>query len=344
VALEFGIFDHQERRRDVPLDQQYRERLAWVAQADRAGFYGYHLAEHHGSRLCVAPSQNVFFGAMAQATSRIRFGPLVYLLPFHHPLRLIEEIAMIDNLSDGRFFVGVGKGISPLEHVFWGHPAEEAVPRFEETLAIVARGLTSDRLSYEGRFYQFHDVPMLLKPKQQPYPPFWYAGNVEHAAHYGMNFIGGGSLKNLPVTAGRYTELWEAGREGPNRLNQHITEPKFGSVRHMYVAETELEAERVGRRAWAAYHSNFPKPGYANEAPPGTGGPSLGGDFDLACRVEAALVGTPSGIRDYVGAYAETGMNYFVGAFQWGDITHEEATRSLALFADGVMREFGTVS
>src|SRR5215211_2004092 len=133
MALEFGIFDHQERRRDVPLDRQYRERLELVARADALGFYAYHLAEHHQSPLCMAPSQSVFLAAAAQQTKQIRLGALVYLLPMHHPLRLIEEIAMLDNLTGGRLQVGVGRGISPLEHHFWGHEPEEAHDRFAET-------------------------------------------------------------------------------------------------------------------------------------------------------------------------------------------------------------------
>src|SRR5262249_53993236 len=90
MALEFGIFDHQERRRDVPLGQQYEQRLELVEEADRLGFYGYHLAEHHQSPLCMSPSQSIFLAAAAQRTRRLLLGGLVYLLPMHHPVRLIE--------------------------------------------------------------------------------------------------------------------------------------------------------------------------------------------------------------------------------------------------------------
>jgi alkanesulfonate monooxygenase SsuD/methylene tetrahydromethanopterin reductase-like flavin-dependent oxidoreductase (luciferase family) len=347
MALEFGIFDHQERRRDVPLDQQYNERLDLVAEADRLGFYAYHLAEHHQSPLCMAPSQSLFLAAAAQRTERLLLGALVYLLPFYHPIRLIEEISMLDNLTGGRLQVGVGRGISPLEHTFWGHEPDSSHDRFSETLAVLVAGLTSDRLSHTGTYFQFDDLPMELAPKQRPYPPFWYAGNVEHAARYSMNFIGSGTIKRLPETVARYRELWhEAGAAG-TRLNPHVPDPKIGSARHLFIAETDAEAEAVARRAWRAYHHNFPKRGYetAEHAPPAGGatparaaGPSLGGDFDLARKVEAALVGSPDAVRAYVQQYAaESGSNYFVGAFQWGDITHEEAMRSLRLFGTEVM-------
>src|SRR5579871_2632610 len=105
MTLEFGIFDHMERRRDVPLDRQYEERLDLLSAADRGGFYAYHLAEHHQSPLCMAPSQSVFLAAAAERTQRLRLGALVYLLPFYHPVRLIEEICMLDNISGGRLQV-----------------------------------------------------------------------------------------------------------------------------------------------------------------------------------------------------------------------------------------------
>lgn len=343
MTLDFGIFDHQERRRDVPLDQQYRERLDLVAEADRLGFYAYHLAEHHQSPLCTAPSQSLFLAAAAQRTERLRLGALVYLLPLYHPVRLIEEISMLDNLTGGRLQVGVGKGISPLEHRFFGYDPDEARDRFEETLAVLVEGLTHDRLSFTGRFHRFDDLPMELAPKQQPYPPFWYAGNVEYAARHGMNFIGSGTIKRLPETAARYRALWQEGGAAPKRLNPHIEDPKIGSARHIFVAETDAEAEARARQAWHVYHRNFPKRGYEHlePAPSQDGraaGPSLGGDFDLARRVEAVVVGSPETVRDYVQRYAaDSRMNYFVGAFQWGDLTHEEALRSLRLFGTEVM-------
>ena len=344
MTLDFGIFDHLERRPDVPLDQQYEERLELIAAFDRAGFYAYHLAEHHQSPLCMAPSQNVFLAAAAQRTERLRIGSLVYLLPFYHPVRLVEEICMLDNLSGGRLQVGVGRGISALEHRFWGYDPEQARERFEEALDVLVQGLTSNRLSYEGRYYRFDDLPMELSPKQTPYPPFWYAGNVEFAARHGMNFIGNAGIKRLPEVVARYHELWQQGCDDAGRLNPHIAEPKIGSARHLFLADSDEQAEAVARRAWHAYHRNFPKRGYETPAPAGAG-PSLGGDFDLACRVEAVIVGSPDTMRHYLDRYtADSGANYFVGSFQWGDLTHEEALRSLTLFTSEVMPRFAATA
>src|ERR1700689_2737557 len=110
--MKFGLFDHVYRS-ERSLAEQLDERLDYVAAADAAGFYGYHVAEHHATPLNLVPVPGVYLGAVARATTRIRLGPLVYLLPLYSPLRLIEEICMLDQLSRGRLDVGVGRGVSP---------------------------------------------------------------------------------------------------------------------------------------------------------------------------------------------------------------------------------------
>ncbi len=109
--MKFGVFDHLDRN-DRPLHAFYQERLQFVEAYDRAGFYAYHTAEHHATPLGLAASPSVFLAAVAERTRNLRFGPLVYTLPLHHPLRLAEEICMLDQLSEGRFELGVGRGTS----------------------------------------------------------------------------------------------------------------------------------------------------------------------------------------------------------------------------------------
>jgi alkanesulfonate monooxygenase SsuD/methylene tetrahydromethanopterin reductase-like flavin-dependent oxidoreductase (luciferase family) len=141
-----------------------------------------------------------------------------------------------------------------------------------------------------------------------------------------------------------------AGRSGfAATLNPHVLEPMVGTVRHILVAPTDAEAAAIGRRAWASYHSHYTRRGWTPESGPTTsasgavqaanrGGPSMGGDFDLARRVEVCVTGSPGTVGAYAKRWAaESGANYFVGAFQWGDLTHEEATSSLELFAEAAM-------
>ena len=112
--MKFGVFDHMDDA-GVPLGQLFADRLRLVEAYDRAGLYGYHVAEHHATPLGGAASPSLFLANVAQRTSRLRFGPMVYLLPFYHPLRLIEEVCMLDHMSSGRFQLGIGRGVSRYE-------------------------------------------------------------------------------------------------------------------------------------------------------------------------------------------------------------------------------------
>jgi hypothetical protein len=209
--VRFGVFDHIEPVPGLRLDRIYRERLLQIERLDAAGFYAYHLAEHHTPAIhSLAPSQNVFLAAVAERTSRLRFGPCVYVLPLHHPLRLIEEISMLDNLSEGRLEIGVGRG-GVMEAYFWGQEAdpETNYERYRETLAIVREGLSHDQLTYAGRFHRFDQLPMYMRPLQKPYPPLWYMRNPETAAIEGMHTILVGSLDSLPGAVVRYRTAWE---------------------------------------------------------------------------------------------------------------------------------------
>lgn len=352
-VLDFGIFDHFERPRDVPLDQAYEERLQLLKRADELGYYAYHLAEHHQSPLCMAPSQNVFLAAVARGTHRIKLGTLVHQLPLHHPLRFIEEVCMLDNLSQGRLQIGLGRGITAIEHTYWGLQPEDAQQRYAESLAIIVQGLTSDTLTHHGKFFDFDNVPLEMAPRQRPYPPFWYASKTpDDAAREGLNFVTGPGAR-LPQTMARYKEVWDAHQHRPDRLNAHVAEPFIGSSRHIVVADTDAEAERIARSAWPVFQDNFSKRGMVGPGPETrpdgstlpvpAGGPGTveARDFDRARRAESVLVGSPEAVGDYVQRYAEeSGANYFVAAFQWGNITHRDAVHSLELFATHVMPRF----
>ncbi len=112
--MKFGVFDHLDAA-GVLLGELYANRRRLAAAYDRDGFRAYHPAEHHGARLGGAPSPAVFLAALSQRKQRLRFGSMVLLLPLHHPLRLIEEICMLDQLRGGRREPGIGRGVSPFD-------------------------------------------------------------------------------------------------------------------------------------------------------------------------------------------------------------------------------------
>src|ERR1700719_231971 len=188
--MRFGVFDHLDDS-GLPLTRHFEERLKLIEAYDRAGFYGYHLAEHHNTPLGYATSPGVFLSAVAQRTKQLRFGPMVYLLPLYHPLRLIDEVCMLDQMSGGRFLYGVGRGISPIEVGFYGIDFATGMEQFREAYDAIKIGLTEDELTYHGKFYDFDHVPIVMKPVQKPYPalssgtstPDSIPWAAEHRAH-----------------------------------------------------------------------------------------------------------------------------------------------------------------
>ena len=122
---------------------------------DRHGFYAYHVAEHHFTPLGMAPSPSVFLSAIAQRTRRLRFGTFVYALPVHHPLRVLEEICMLDHMSGGRLEIGFGRGSVPFEISYYGQNAEERQQIYAERLELILKAFTVETLTWNGRYDQF---------------------------------------------------------------------------------------------------------------------------------------------------------------------------------------------
>src|SRR5919206_1183770 len=168
--IHFGIFDWlDESGRGI--GTTYEERLRMLELADRSGFYGYHLAEHHATELSTVPSPNLFLAAAAQRTRRLRLGPLSVILPLYNPLRLLEEICMLDQLSQGRLEVGIGRGSSPYEGLRFGVKRDESRAMFDEALDVLVQGLSTGKITHHGKYFQYDQVVTFLRPAQQPYPP-----------------------------------------------------------------------------------------------------------------------------------------------------------------------------
>ena len=383
MALQFGVFDHIEPVPGLGLQETYNLRMDQIEVLDKAGYYAYHLAEHHTPAVhSLAPSQNVFLAAVSQRTQNIRFGPGICVLPLHHPVQLIEEYCMLDHLSGGRLEIGVGRG-GVFEAFFWGQDSdvEANYARYRETLAAVQNGLSNDVLTHKGEYYEFEQLPMRLRPMQQPMPPFWYMRNVETAAIDGMNTIIVGGLDGFEANVKRYREEWNK-HQGAGSLTAQGTVPKIGLVVHLLLADTDTEAMAQAKPAWDHYSWNLGTPRRLeaerrgltqfqgegmNPRPASVPSRDLPHEErrDLAATLEdeerierrqnlrgrvadptgggagfGSVAGSPDTIRKYMDEYVATGANYFVGAFQWGDLSHEQAMRSIELFTNEVMPHY----
>src|SRR5436309_15715662 len=162
------FFSWPERRTD--LAQVYARALERIETMDRTGYDAVWLAEHHFSSFSVCPSVHMMGMLAAARTSRLRIGTAVSLAPFYHPLRLAEEVALLDVLSGGRVNWGAGRGFARVGFPAFGVPPQESSSRFRETVEIVLRAWTDERLSFAGTHFNFHDVEVLPKPAQLPHP------------------------------------------------------------------------------------------------------------------------------------------------------------------------------
>ncbi len=336
----FGLFDWMDRG-EAPLRQQYEDRLRLLEAADAAGFFCYHLAEHHATPLGLAPSPALFLAAAAQRTRRIRLGPLCYLLPLYNPLRLIEEVCMLDHLSGGRLEVGVGRGVSPYEVGSFGIDAANTRPMFHEVLAILVAGMTHERLTFEGQHYRYRDVPMELRPLQQPYPPLWYPTqnpeNVAYAARHGFNFVGIGPAAHVRPHVEAYWQTWKQHRDDPGRLSGHVAEPRVGILRQVVVADTDDEALAATRAAHGTWYRSITKLWHEHD----DHHPDRLFAWETATEHETILFGSPARVRAQMARLLEaTGCNYVVCAFAWGTLPHAQALHSLRLFVEQVMPAF----
>jgi alkanesulfonate monooxygenase SsuD/methylene tetrahydromethanopterin reductase-like flavin-dependent oxidoreductase (luciferase family) len=333
--VHFGIFDHLDDSA-LPLTEHFENRLRLIEAYDRSGFRSYHLAEHHGTPLGFAPSPAVFLAAVAQRSRRLRFGPLVFLLPLYHPLRLIEEICMLDQMSGGRLELGVGRGVSPIEVRLFGVDPTEGMARYQEALDIILRGLCSEMLTYRGEFYCLDRVPIVMKPAQRPYPPLWYGiSNPETAAWAAandVNVIGLLPAPRLREITDRYRSEWQRLEKAERAL------PKLGASRHMVLADTDSDARDEARRAYPAWRTNmellWKQRGVPFTLPLPTG-------FDEYQRAGFGFAGTAAGARDFIREQVQTaGVNYIACGVAFGNLPLAASLRTTDLLAREVLPAF----
>jgi len=183
--MKFGVlqfFSWPERR--VPIETVYARALDRVHMMDENGYDAVWLAEHHFSGYSVSPSVLLMATHVAATTSNVRIGTAITLAAFYQPLRLAEELGMLDVLSGGRVNWGAGRGFDKVEFNAFGVAPEDSYPLFRENVEIVLEAWRNERLTYEGTYHSFHDVEVLPKPLQQPHPPVWMASSSPEAIEW----------------------------------------------------------------------------------------------------------------------------------------------------------------
>jgi alkanesulfonate monooxygenase SsuD/methylene tetrahydromethanopterin reductase-like flavin-dependent oxidoreductase (luciferase family) len=353
---KFALFDHIEGIPGTSMQRLLSDRIELIKLIDQAGFAGYHLAEHHGSDLCMAPNQELFLAAAAQATTQIRLGPLVKVLPLHHPLRMIEDICVLDQLSGGRVDYGVGRGPVAIEHFWFNGSWEKSYERFDEALAIICEGLrTGVAGGKPGReFFDFPPCNVTVAPFQQPNPPFWYPGNPVTAGRYGMSLMWPGPISAEAHDA--YLAAWDRHKDDDVRFDAPGASPRVGTAMGVVVHESEAKARDIaGRGAFGlarrvVHVHTFDLLALSKEEAEATLNPIAKGAREMveagggeALEARKAGSGTPEQVTDLLGNLLADGRSdYIMLQLPAGDQTFEEAKASVELFITDVMPHLAT--
>ncbi|MGA2392074.1 MAG: LLM class flavin-dependent oxidoreductase [Candidatus Lustribacter sp.] len=333
--MKFGAFDHIDRG-IVPTAEQYEQRLQIVEAIEESGwFHAFHMAEHHGTPLGMAPSPSVFLAAVAQRTTTLRFGPMVYMMAGYHPYRLYEEICMLDQMSFGRLELGIGRGVSPIELSFLGVSSPElANEMYAESLDVLFRAFANDgTLNFQGKHYQFDNVPVPMAPYQKPHPPLWYGiGSPERtiwATAYNVNLMTNQKAADARVIGDRFRLEWANAGKDPRDL------PFFASTKHLVIADTDAEALALAKSAYAMYTNHTTLLWRQRNIPRLR---AWVDDFDEALAGRLIIAGSPKRVRDELAAFIEeAGINYLATRVAFGDLTFEQSLHSLELLTEQVL-------
>jgi alkanesulfonate monooxygenase SsuD/methylene tetrahydromethanopterin reductase-like flavin-dependent oxidoreductase (luciferase family) len=296
-VLQF--FSWPERR--IPLEEVYRRALERIVVMDRTGFDAVWLAEHHFTTYSVCPSVHLMALEAAHRTSNLRIGTAVSLAALYHPLRLAEEVAMVDVLTGGRVNWGAGRGFEPAEFAAFGVPGDETAPRFREAVEVVLAAWKNERLTFHGKYWDFDDVEVLPKPMQRPHPPTWVAATSPDALGWAAS-MGHQILMDPHATFAEIGAKYD-GYVADLTANGFAVPTDTPMARLLAVAGTDDEAEQVAR-AGAAWTIGA----YAH----GAGATSMGHDpeGEVAERIEGyvrdrIIWGSPARVRDELARLAE---------------------------------------
>ena len=365
--MEIGLYDvldQAQMESHALAADVYDEHIRGAQEAEQMGYKYYFSIEHQSSDVSFLSSPSVYLTALARATSALRFGVMIYQLPFHHPVRLAEEVAMLDHLSRGRVEFGAGTGVTSHEFLRWNVDFDRRRDISQEALDIILMAWKEGRVTYEGEFFQFDEALITPEPFQQPHPPVWFgahsAASFEYAAK--KNFHVSQNIDIDQVIADKFATwrtLWQAeGHDTPM--------PRTFLTRHVHVAETDEKArEQAEPHLATAVHPGAIPAGkgrdYIGSTRIGYGPHGMRGDdpgtperaelrrtfreraqsYDFWINNGIALVGSPETVAKRLRDQHDLiGHDIFCARHLFGYIDPDAAKRSIRLFAEEVMPAF----
>ncbi len=348
--MKFGLFHSVQLPDPTAQQRYYTEALDQVLAAEQLGFDSVWFTEHHFTRHGIVSSTMSVLAYLAGLTSTIRLGTAVSVLPFHNPIKLAEEVATVDLLSNGRLDLGVGRGYQWGEYNRLNISMAEADGRFDESMQVMTKAWTSTQpFDHTGEFWTFNDMTVHPKPIQSPHPPVWVAASshksMDRVAKHNWNLMvgQGESFENVAEQIEYYKIA--VGEEGFNYDPGRVT-----VARAMYTAPT---ARQVNDDAQVPFMW-FKQTGQEVSAPPGQKVDLLPENFSeyrrrygtqakidyQAMSENAILFGTPEGITNRIESLRNNGAENLILFVNYGGIESQKVIDSLTLFAREVMPHF----
>jgi len=353
ATLEFAVWDgfgaYEVATSEVTADV-YDRHIQEAQLAEELGYESYYIIEHQNSFGSIT-APNVYLCAVARHTTRLRIGTMIYQLPFHHPMRLAEEIATLDHLSRGRVEFGAGIGVAEHEFIRWNVPFYERRAMSAEALEIIVKAWTEESVTYQGKYWQFDEALPVPKPFQKPYPPIWVGAHSPDSLIYAAqnNYHVSQNIDVDSTVAEKfemYRSVWrESGHSGPM--------PRTFLMRAVHVAETDeiarteaeqplLMSRRVNRerlhRTRIGYKGNEDNP-TTRELNRVFQGMSTSYDFWMDNGL--ALVGSPETVlRKLKDQHQRIGYDVFCANHRFGPMPAAQSLKSLKLFGQEVIPAF----
>ena len=249
-TLDFAFWDAiPHTSTGVDIADEYDAHIRLAQRIEALGWHSYFVIEHQNApQGTSAPS--VYLTAVARETSRLRLGAMMWQLPFYQPLRLAQEVAMLDQLSRGRVEFGTGIGVHEHEFIRWGVDYYQRAAISEEVLAVVKMAWTQSEVTFDGKYFHYEEALPHPKPFQRPHPPIWAAVHSDTSVEFAArnNYHVAKNLDTDEVVAGKfalYRRIWsECGHAGPM--------PRIFLMRTVHVAPTDAQAHEEARQYVAA--------------------------------------------------------------------------------------------
>ena len=354
TRLRFGTFFFFQAAPGQRHEDIIRNELTQVEWSEELGFDEVWFTEHHFIDYGLSVDPATLASAAASRTRRVRLGLAAAILPFHHPLRLAEQMALVDIISDGRVDVGVGRGNRPAEFAGYRVPQQESRERFDETVDVMQRAWTHERFSYHGRFFSFDDVRVIPKPIQRPHPPLYQVcvtkDGIENTALRGwpmLNSVLFGPVDQLVTNRDTYVNTLEKAGRRPDEITALLG--RWGVSRQIYVADTDARALDEARAAEVWYQESFRRfviPERIEDAHP-TLQPAFRAMAERLGKVtweglvaETLAFGSPDTVARHIEYMRSIGVGQVLCWMNFGGLPQDKIRRSMELFAREVMPRF----